>query len=1168
MLGRQQTGCISGRIKIVIILVIYAVLCFYAAPIAFCAQSQQNNSAGAGTQDANSVTAIVPAVPDTSDVDFAAGLTEDQLQKQKKNISESKELSEELKAKINDVYDQAIAQLQQALKLEDNKQSYSQRRQNAPADLEKAKGLLAKQTTFTAPEVAADMSLTEAEQKFTEATLALEQAKTNATTWENEPKRRADRRTKIPEESSTAKQRIDEIKGKLAAAAVEGQNAELVRANRELLMAQQRFFEAQITTNTEELLFFDARRDVLAANRDLAARQLAFAGKLVEFWQQKVNDLRQKQAQAAQKEAIRAKEETKYEAVKEIAESNVELAKEQAELVKKIEKISQYSKQIDEQLIALEKDFQEDQDKVKKAGKITGGIGVLLQTKRKKLPDIDENKKQLKARLSEITKAQLDWSKYDNEWSDLSNIEQQAQNEVDKIDPPLGEQEREAVIAELVNYLQNKRKILKAISNLNSDYITALATLDTTESTFVRKVQEYEDFIDKNILWIKSSSALNARNIPEVVSAVRWLIKSEHWRQTAGVLWKDLKNTPLAYLAIVIVFAASFVLHHRMHGLVVSISEKVLDVNTDSFSHTLKVFVLTIFLAATWPVIILFLRWRLFTDVSNYDFTQALAGGLRDLAIGIFIFELLRHMTLPSGLMQDHFRVRAEPLAFTRKHVRWFFGLVVPLTFVLRVLQQQQTNDQMYNTMGRLIFIAILVMLTVFLVVLLRPTGPIAGPYLKRRPDGWVGRLRYIWYPLCLILPVTFSVLAAMGYFYAAWQLYERLMQTLILVFLVIVFRAMLTRWLIVTRRRLSLIEAQKRKAAALEEASEKNAQSASSESDVTQQPKSMPEKTIFEISQQTNRLISVIIAVLLIIGLWYVWRDVLPALGALGQTTVWGTAPKKVITLGNLVMALIITIMTIIVARNVPGLLEIMILRRLPIDRGVRFAIITICRYILVIVGVVIAFTEIGIGWSKVQWLVAAMTVGLGFGLQEIFANFISGLIILFEQPVRVDDVVTVGDVTGTVTKIKIRATTIRKWDQRELVVPNREFITGRLINWTLSDNIIRREFIVGIAYGSDIAKAEKTLYEVARANPLVLENPRPIVLFRSFGNSSLEFELRVYVTGIDNYLPVWHDINCAIDDAFRKAGIEIAFPQQDIHIRSARANIPIDLNRPPEFS
>lgn len=179
-------------------------------------------------------------------------------------------------------------------------------------------------------------------------------------------------------------------------------------------------------------------------------------------------------------------------------------------------------------------------------------------------------------------------------------------------------------------------------------------------------------------------------------------------------------------------------------------------------------------------------------------------------------------------------------------------------------------------------------------------------------------------------------------------------------------------------------------------------------------------------------------------------------------------------------------------------------------------------------------------------------MTVGLSFELQEIFANFISGLIILFEQPIRVDDVVTIEDVTGKVAKIKIRATTIRRWDQRELIVPNKEFITGRLINWTLTDNVLRMDFPVGIAYGSDIRKAEKLLYEVAAAHPQVIDDPKPVVLFKGFGDNSLDFELRACISGMDNYVPVWHDVNCAIDDAFRKAEVEIAFPQRDLHLRS----------------
>jgi potassium efflux system protein len=370
----------------------------------------------------------------------------------------------------------------------------------------------------------------------------------------------------------------------------------------------------------------------------------------------------------------------------------------------------------------------------------------------------------------------------------------------------------------------------------------------------------------------------------------------------------------------------------------------------------------------------------------------------------------------------------------------------------------------------------------------------------------------------------------------------------------------MFVRWLMVAQRRLALLERQKREAA--EQEKQEGESALASE---TQQTKTKDdETTIFQMSKQTRRLIDAITLLVPFGGIWYVWNDVLPALNALAEIELWRMGTDNIVTLGTLTMALVVVVLTVIVTRNVPGLLEIVILRRLPLDRGVRFAIITLFRYTLAVVGTVLAFNKIGIGWSKVQWLIAAMTVGLGFGLQEIFANFVSGLIILFEQPIRVDDVVTIGEVTGKVSKIRIRATTIRRWDQRELVVPNKEFITGRLINWTLSDNVLRREFIVGIAYGSDIAKAEQILYDVARANPLVLADPVPVVIFKNFGDNSLEFELRVYISGIDNFIPVWHAINCAIDTEFRKAGIEIAFPQRDLHIRSFKTSIPINTDKP----
>jgi potassium efflux system protein len=187
------------------------------------------------------------------------------------------------------------------------------------------------------------------------------------------------------------------------------------------------------------------------------------------------------------------------------------------------------------------------------------------------------------------------------------------------------------------------------------------------------------------------------------------------------------------------------------------------------------------------------------------------------------------------------------------------------------------------------------------------------------------------------------------------------------------------------------------------------------------------------------------------------------------------------------------------------------------------------------------------------VQWLAAAITVGIGFGLQEIFANFISGLIILFERPIRLGDIVTVGDISGNVSRINIRATTITDFDRREFIVPNKEFITGKLLNWTLTDPVTRVLVPVGIAYGSDVALAEKLLLKIAGENPHVMKDPPPRAIFWSFGDNSLEFRLYVHIPRRNIYLDMLHGLTTAIDREFRHANINIAFPQRDIHFHPA---------------
>jgi potassium efflux system protein len=203
-------------------------------------------------------------------------------------------------------------------------------------------------------------------------------------------------------------------------------------------------------------------------------------------------------------------------------------------------------------------------------------------------------------------------------------------------------------------------------------------------------------------------------------------------------------------------------------------------------------------------------------------------------------------------------------------------------------------------------------------------------------------------------------------------------------------------------------------------------------------------------------------------------------------------------------------------------------------------------------IVGFFSVTNELGFNWSQVQWLVAALSVGLGFGLQEIFANFVSGIILLFERPIRVGDIVTIGDVSGKISRIHMRATTLIDFDQKELIVPNKTFITTQLVNWTLSDRITRVGFTVGIAYDADIELAHEVMLETVRTTPLILQEPEPSVLLLAFADSALKFSISFYVSETAHRLPVTHDLHIRLVNALHDHHIEIPVPQQDIHIRS----------------
>jgi small-conductance mechanosensitive channel len=260
---------------------------------------------------------------------------------------------------------------------------------------------------------------------------------------------------------------------------------------------------------------------------------------------------------------------------------------------------------------------------------------------------------------------------------------------------------------------------------------------------------------------------------------------------------------------------------------------------------------------------------------------------------------------------------------------------------------------------------------------------------------------------------------------------------------------------------------------------------------------------------------------------------------------------------------ALLLFGLVIILSSWVRSQMESNWLKMTSMGAGARDAMVTITGYVMFILAVIVGLLAVGFDFGNIAIVAGALSVGIGFGLQNIVNNFVSGLILLFERPIRKGDWVVVGTTEGYVKEIQIRSTRIQTFDRSDVIVPNSELISNQVTNWVLSSQVGRATIPIGVAYGSNTEKVREILLAIANDNENVIKSggdiPEPRVIFRAFGESSLDFELRVFLDSIDKRLSVISEINFAIDKAFREGGIEIPFPQRDLHVKS----LPEDLEK-----
>jgi potassium efflux system protein len=478
--------------------------------------------------------------------------------------------------------------------------------------------------------------------------------------------------------------------------------------------------------------------------------------------------------------------------------------------------------------------------------------------------------------------------------------------------------------------------------------------------------------------------------------------------------------------------------------------------------------------------------------------------------------------------------------------IRWWLPVVIVAALTIRLTRA--TGDEL---IGRTILLIALLMISFHIGRHQFRELQSSGRTWFREP---LNRFRFAL--SCIFLVVIFAIVY--GQVFSVTVIIWSLLQTLWVFVGLIVLHSILMRWSRVARRHLRLNEllAQRAEAASGEEKTDAEEELAD----------------LGDISAETQQLILSGTFVTGAIALIYIWAPLLPVLEGFDRITLWTTTSQldgetvtSAVTLTKLIITVAVITFTIFAAKRIPALVEMVLRSRTSVSSGARYTTSTLLNYSIIGIGLIIGLSSLGLQWDKLQWLVAALGVGIGFGLQEIVANFISGLIILFERPIRVGDIITIGDKDGKVLKIRIRATTIRDWDGKELLVPNKEFITGRLLNWTLSDSHTRLVIPVGIAYGSNVEQALRILTEVVNSNSNVMSDPPATFFFLGFGDNSLNLEARCFLANVDDRLPTLSSLHTAINNAFNDAGIVIAFPQRDLHFDADRP-LRIALDHAPE--
>jgi len=715
--------------------------------------------------------------------------------------------------------------------------------------------------------------------------------------------------------------------------------------------------------------------------------------------------------------------------------------------------------------------------------------------------------------------------------------------------------------------LKTQRELLTSLLSGCDNLILEVTKLKVGNSQLVDALNEVKEATHRYLFWTADVSALSFSYPLDLARDLQRLLSLDTLGQLGGamVMMVTSRETVLPIIGALLLVGFSISSRRHFRRFLERASSKVGKVTQDHFSLTMRTVFWSILVALPLPVLWAALGYGL-QHAWPYPIAVAIGDGVTASVPLLWAFMISNSFARSQGLFIVHFRWPQARVARAMRFYTLCIGLVVPLIMLLIAFDNLEDRE-FSATLGRLCFILICGALSLVTVSLKRAGIPL---HLDKEGNGENFINNVLWNAM-IAIPLLAALASCIGYLATAQALLARLETSVAIWFLLLVIYHIIRRWMLIQRRRIAFDRARQRRAEIL-------AQRARSEEELTAQQTAADNIDVEEpvidldaISAQSLRLVRSILTLIALVSVIVLWSEIHSAFGFLENirlwdvsTTVQGVENLQPITLGALLIAVLVLIITTQLVRNMPALLELALLQHLSLTPGTGYAITTITKYLLILIGGLVGFSLIGIDWSKLQWLVAGLTLGLGFGMQEIFANFMSGLIILFEKPIRIGDTVTIRDLTGSITRINTRATTITDWDRKEIIVPNKAFITEQFINWSLTDPVTRVVLTIPAAAEANSEEVTNVLLTAAQRCSYVLDTPQPEAFLVDLQQGIQLFELRIYAAEMGHRMPLRHELHQLILRGYHEHGLDMPFPPFQVRMETIGRKTPASNGAP----